>query len=279
MIKYKTCITCKITKSTADFQPRNPSKDGYRNDCRECLYIKKKKYREENAIAIKEHKKEFYQENKKEIAVEAKAWREEHKEQISEQGKIYYQKNKDKISKYCDDYYLKNRDKILEQKKDYYQQNKKEIIQRVVKYGAERIKTDMAYKLRKTVSKAVSDTLKYYGLHKNGESITKYLPYPIKELYEHLEKQFEDWMTWENHGNYDPKIWDDNDPTNWTWQIDHIIPQSDLPYKTMEDENFKQCWALENLRPLNAKQNQLDGATRIRHKKEGNENAEGTNNE
>ena len=27
----------------------------------------------------------------------------------------------------------------------------------------------------------------------------------------------------------------------------------------MEDDNFKKCWALENLRPLSAKQNIVDG--------------------
>jgi hypothetical protein len=57
-----------------------------------------------------------------------------------------------------------------------------------------------------------------------------------------LEKQFEPWMNWQNHGVY--KNWDDNDQSTWTWQIDHIIPQSDLPYTSMEDENFKKCWAL-----------------------------------
>lgn len=40
-----------------------------------------------------------------------------------------------------------------------------------------------------------------------------------------------------------------------TWQIDHIIPQSKLPYFTLEDENFKKCWALENLRPLESFEN------------------------
>lgn len=28
----------------------------------------------------------------------------------------------------------------------------------------------------------------------------------------------------------------------------------------MEDDNFKRCWALENLRPYSAKQNIIDGA-------------------
>lgn len=73
-------------------------------------------------------------------------------------------------------------------------------------------------------------------------------------------------MSWKNRGKYISKEWDDNDSTTWKWQLDHIIPQSDLPYDSMEHENFHKCWALSNLRPLSAKQNQLDGATKIRHK-------------
>ena len=35
----------------------------------------------------------------------------------------------------------------------------------------------------------------------------------------------------------------------------------------MSDDNFKKCWALENLRPLAAKLNIKEGAQRIRHNK------------
>ena len=38
-----------------------------------------------------------------------------------------------------------------------------------------------------------------------------------------------------------------------------------ISYSSMEDLEFQKCWALENLRPLSAKQNQLDGVTKIRH--------------
>jgi hypothetical protein len=101
---------------------------------------------------------------------------------------------------------------------------------------------------------------------KNGESILLHLKYSIDELKFHLESQFEPWMHWNNRGKYDVNSWIDNDQSTWTWQLDHIIPQSDLPYSHMEDDNFKKCWALENLRPLSAKQNLLDGVRRIRHK-------------
>lgn len=68
-------------------------------------------------------------------------------------------------------------------------------------------------------------------------------------------------------GKYDAKLWKDDDKSTWTWNIDHIIPQSDLPYTSMKDENFKICWSLNNLRPYSAKQNIEEGAKKIRHKK------------
>lgn len=39
------------------------------------------------------------------------------------------------------------------------------------------------------------------------------------------------------------------------WQIAHIIPQSQLQYSSMEDDNFRKCWSLKNLRPLSTKTN------------------------
>ena len=72
-------------------------------------------------------------------------------------------------------------------------------------------------------------------------------------------------MNWDNWGRFISKKWNDHDKLTWTWQLDHIIPQSDLPYTSMEDDNFKKCWSLDNLRPLSAKQNYLDGINRVRH--------------
>lgn len=42
----------------------------------------------------------------------------------------------------------------------------------------------------------------------------------------------------------------EDDRLMWTWHIDHIIAQANLPYASMQDENFQKCWALENLSPL-----------------------------
>ena len=64
---------------------------------------------------------------------------------------------------------------------------------------------------------------------------------------------------------YNKNMWNNNDPQTWTWQIDHIIPHSTFKYTSMEDDNFKKCWALENLRPYSSKQNFFDGVQKTRH--------------
>jgi hypothetical protein len=131
----------------------------------------------------------------------------------------------------------------------------------------ERKHLDPVFKIRCSVSKTIWRMLKIQNSSKGRKSSLQYLSYTIDELKAHLESLFEPWMTWENWGIYNAKSWDDNDPTTWKWNIDHIIPQSDLPYTTMTDENFQKCWDLSNLRPLSAKQNHTDGVNRSRHKK------------
>ena len=37
--------------------------------------------------------------------------------------------------------------------------------------------------------------------------------------------------------------------------IDHIRPDSSFDYKSVEDKEFQKCWALGNLRPLDAIKN------------------------
>lgn len=113
-------------------------------------------------------------------------------------------------------------------------------------------------KIRSSISSRIGKAMK-----KNGQSMGCFLPYTIEELRDHLESRFESWMSWDNWGKYDPMVWNDNDKSTWTWNVDHIIPHSNFIYDSMEHPNFKKCWALSNLRPLSSKQNCLDGANRV----------------
>lgn len=132
---------------------------------------------------------------------------------------------------------------------NYIKNWKKENRAQINQQERERRSTDINFRLKKNISRAINR-----AIHKNGESTFDYLPYAIEELKFHLEAQFDEKMTWDNYGSY--------------WHIDHIKPHSLFHYTSMNDEAFKKCWSLENLRPLEAKQNMSDGATRIRHKEQ-----------
>ncbi len=71
---------------------------------------------------------------------------------------------------------------------------------------------------------------------KAGRSWEKLTGYTAAELMNHLEKQFDKKMNWENYDTY--------------WTVDHIKPRTLFKYKTAEEEGFKKCWALRNLQPL-----------------------------
>lgn len=125
-----------------------------------------------------------------------------------------------------------------------------------VKCGKEKETIEFrAVKNPKNISSVIFQMLQMNNGSKFGCSILKFLPYSVQDLKEHLERQFEPWMTWNNHGVYKTEKYNENDMLTWTWHIDHIIPQSKLPYISMEDENFKKCWMLNNLKPLKSVDN------------------------
>jgi len=72
-----------------------------------------------------------------------------------------------------------------------------------------------------------------------------YLNYNKYELASHIESQFVEGMSWDNISE---------------WHIDHIRPVSSFTFKSMDDPEFKACWALDNLQPLWAFDNLSKGA-------------------
>jgi hypothetical protein len=64
------------------------------------------------------------------------------------------------------------------------------------------------------------------------------------ELRAHLEHQFKDGMTWDNHGE---------------WHIDHIKPC--VQFDLTDPEQQKECFHYTNMQPLWAFENQSKGAS------------------
>ena len=72
---------------------------------------------------------------------------------------------------------------------------------------------------------------------KMGEHWESLVGYMVEDLKQHIESQFKNGMTWEKF-------------MAGEIHIDHKIPISLFCYEAAEDREFKQCWALVNLRPM-----------------------------
>jgi len=73
-------------------------------------------------------------------------------------------------------------------------------------------------------------------------------------LKEHLEAQFSNNMTWDSYGRGDKAKRE-----GFSWNIDHIVPKSTFHYTDLDDPEFKECWKLDNVRPLGAVLNSVRG--------------------
>lgn len=232
--------------------------------CKKCLdekdisfFVKKKKKSgEEYILYICKSCNKIYNKNY------CISYYEENKASMIQSSKDWYKSNLDKKKSYDKQYIIENKDSKKEYDFIYRTLNKGKINKRLAQYYKNKRQNDPFFKLRKRISGSIWFYLKLNKSSKNGNSVINFLPFSIQELKEHLEKQFEPWMTWNNWGKFFAKTWNDNNPTTWTWHLDHIIPQSLLPYTSMEDDNFKKCWALNNLRPYSAKQNIIDSNKR-----------------
>jgi hypothetical protein len=77
----------------------------------------------------------------------------------------------------------------------------------------------------------------YYSIKNNKSgSWERLFGYTLKDLKEHLEKQFVSPMDWSNFGS--------------VWWIDKIIPRAVFKYVNVKNNEFHKCWCLKNLRPL-----------------------------
>ena len=143
-------------------------------------------------------------------------WKKENPDKVKEYNKIWYENNggRESVLKRL----LKNKDKINEKRR---------------KYVKKRLKENPKLRIDASMRSMIWFAIKEKKAKLSWEN---WVGYNLKNLTEHLEKKFNEDMNWENYGSY--------------WHIDHIKPKSWFKFKTPKDKEFKKCWALENLQPL-----------------------------
>ena len=129
--------------------------------------------------------------------------------------------------------YIRYREKIIEGNKKWLKKNYKKNLEYRVAWERNKRKTNPQHRLNINFARAICHCL---GSKKEWRKQQGLVDHTINDLVKHLEKQFDDKMNWDNYGSY--------------WHIDHIKPISLFKYETAEDPEFKKCWALDNLQPL-----------------------------
>ena len=242
----KWCSKCETVKPLDDFSNSKQRADGKVGQCKECV---KAKYREKSEERLAKAK-EYYQNNREDKLDKAAEYRANNSDKIKESRKKYYESNKDSILKKNDEYRQENLDSISAQQKEYrkaniekksaqekeWRKNNKERIRARQNY---RYEHDEKFKIKHLCRQMVRRAILSIGSSKDEET-RKFLGYSAKDLKEHLEKQFQPGMSWENHGK---------------WHVDHIIPISRA--ETLEEA--KVLSQLSNLQPLWAEDNLSKG--------------------
>jgi len=149
-----------------------------------------------------------YLENNKEKKKEYDRLRNEsNRKEVRARNKSYNDNNPEKIKKYKED----NKEKIKSYQKSYRNEetNKAKRRSYSIKYQKTRTETDPAFKFINSLRKRQGHVLK------GKSSTTSGLGCDREELLHHLESQFIEGMTIDNHGYGHGK-----------WHIDHIFPLS-----------------------------------------------------
>ena len=165
----KKCNKCFIEKNENEYFKDKTKKDGLSTICKVCREEYGKAYRLEHKGKQKIYLKQYREENKEHLASLNKEWRKNNKEHLQKTKKEYY------LGGYKEK-------QIKSQKKRFL----------------ERIKTDVVFRLRVSVSKHVRTALKQRKLKKDHPTWSK-LPYTPQQLKEHLERLWEPWMNWDNY--------------------------------------------------------------------------------
>lgn len=110
---------------------------------------------------------------------------------------------------------------------------------KVVEYHTKRRKTDVEFSLKNKLSTRIRKAIIANGGRKVTSSV-ELLGCSVAEARAHLESQFTEGMTWENHGLHG-------------WHIDHIKPCASFDLTL--DEEQRKCFHYSNLQPLWAEDN------------------------
>ena len=114
----------------------------------------------------------------------------------------------------------------------YYQENRKALVAAAVAYKRNRLQEDAAYRAEHNLRRRLHIVVKAQGTAK-AYRFNQLVGCTAPELKAHIEKQFQEGMSWDNYGE---------------WEVDHIRPCASFDLSNSEQQ--KACFNYTNLQPL-----------------------------
>lgn len=253
----KKCIKCHVEKLLSEFQIRPCMKDGHRSDCKECVAHRNKMRYLANSESAKENQRKWNANNKDKKKEQARKWYESNRERAYELRKKWVENNPEKAKecqkkgqiKYAQTHKTEIRKRRIEKYAEdpakfraRYSKWKEKDIEKarlLSRIASQKIRDTPRGTLNDRISAGIRQSLKGSKAGQKWESLVEY---SLNDLKKHIEKQFEQDMTWEKlmAGEI---------------HIDHIIPKSVFNFSDPKHADFKKCWSLKNLRPMWAAEN------------------------
>lgn len=153
---------------------------------------------------------------------------------VRSKEKEWRTKNKEKLKAQARARWAKNREAYAERRKKYAKPTKEERNKYARAYYGNRRKTDPIYKMVAYLRSRTYLAVKLQRGKKSQKS-TEFLGCSIPQLRAHLEAQFTEGMTWQNHGMRG-------------WHIDHIRPCAS--FDLADPDSQRACFHYTNLQPL-----------------------------
>ena len=239
----KWCPKCSSVQPIDNFCKSNTS-DGLNGTCKTCTA----KSREINREKLNNRANEYYQEKRLEKIEWASEYRKNNKEKVKESKKQYYERNKEKVLEHNKQNRLDNLEVYKERDRKYHHKNRqhRKISAKIwreanseylKKYYNNKYQNNENFHIWQICRQLVRRAFLAIGTKKE-KTTREFLNYSSQDLKEHIEKQFKEGMSWDNHGE---------------WHIDHIIPIS----KATTLEEGIELSKLSNLQPLWAEENLL----------------------
>ena len=199
----KTCTKCNQTKALTEFYKRSDARDGLQTRCKVCKKALDMKYYKANGNKVRARVRKRYENNPEKVNANNKKWQQNNREKVNAK--------------------TRKRNKRPEVKKRRNARRR------------ERRKTDPQYRIECNLRTRIWKALK--GKNKSARTM-KLVGCSIPHLMDHMEKQFQPGMTWENQGK---------------WHVDHMMPCAS--FDLMDPEQQRRCFHYTNLQPMWGKEN------------------------